>query len=506
MNEKYIEFRNISKVFPGQQALKNVSFSIRKGEIHALVGENGAGKSTLLNILNGVLPQTAGDVIIDGEEIIFSSPQEAIFSGIVKVHQEIILVPEMTVMDNLFLGFESTRSGLLNRTKIRADTQELLDKLKCKFSPDDRIKDLNVGEKQMLQIAKALHLNARVISFDEPTSSLTNNEVDTLFSVIRQLQENGMTILYITHKLDEIYQLCDRATILRDGEYIGTYDIVKLTKEDLIRKMVGRDVSMFAKRIHPSKADWDHVVLRARNLSGQKGYRDVSFDLHKGEILGFYGLVGAKRTETMLGVFGADVLTSGTMELNGKPVVIRSPNEATRNSIGLVPENRKEQGFVKDLKNLDNICLASLDKFEVGILQNSRKKFENTKNIGKKVGLLPNDPYFYTSNLSGGNQQKVIIAKWLSTQADILIFDEPTKGIDVGSKSEIYHLMEELVSEGKSIIMISGELPEIIGMADRIVVMRDGEVSAILPKEEFDETKILAYAVGGKINELQETV
>ena len=506
MNENFIEFRNISKSFPGQQALNNVSFSIRKGEIHALVGENGAGKSTLLNILNGVLPQTSGEVLIDGEKITFSSPQEAIFSGIAKVHQEIILVPEMTVMDNLFLGSESTRTGLLNRGKIRADTRELLDKLKCNFSPDDKVKELNVGEKQMLQIAKALHLNVKVISFDEPTSSLTNNEVNTLFHVIRQLQENGITILYITHKLDEIYHLCDRATILRDGEYIGTYDIEQLSKEDLIRKMVGRDVSMFAKRTHPSKAEWDKVVLRVQNLSGQKGYRDVSFDLHKGEILGFYGLVGAKRTETMLGVFGADMLTSGIVELNGRPVIIRSPNDATRNSIGLVPENRKEQGFIKDLKNMDNVCLASLDKFERGFFQNNRKKFENTKDVGKKVGLVPNDPEFYTTNLSGGNQQKVIIAKWLSTQADILIFDEPTKGIDVGSKSEIYHLMEELVSEGKSIIMISGELPEVIGMADRIVVMRDGEVSAILPKEEFDETKILAYAVGGKINELQKTV
>jgi len=501
MQDVHIEFRNIDKVFPGQQALKNVSFTIARGEVHALLGENGAGKSTLLNILQGVFTPTRGEVLIDGKPATFANVHDAIGAGVIKVHQEINLVPEMTVMQNIFLGCEVTKYGVVDKRAMEAETQRLLTSLGCRFSPDARIRQLNVGEMQMVQIAKAIHLRASIVSFDEPTSSLTDREVETLFQVILRLKADGITILYISHKLDEIYRICDRATVLRDGACIGTFPVAGLPKERLIRSMVGRDVAMFAKRHRPRCVDWRDVVLRVRNASGITGFQDITFDLHRGEILGFFGLVGAGRTETMRGIFGADRLTSGVIELYGRKVDIKSPADATAQRMGLAPENRKTQGFVKVLNNLDNIALASLDKFQAGPFQSRKAKAERARQIGEKVNLTPNDPAFFTTNLSGGNQQKVVIAKWLTTDADILMLDEPTKGIDVGAKSEIYALMEELVHQGKAIIMVSGELPEIIGMSDRIVVMHDGRISAILTQEEFDETKILTYAVGGGVDE-----
>ncbi len=501
MPDTHIEFRDIDKVFPGQHALKAVSFAVERGEVHALLGENGAGKSTLLNILHGIFAPTRGAVLIDGKPATFANVHDAIGAGVIKVHQEINLVPEMTVLQNIFLGCEITRHGLVDRRAMQAETQKLLASLGCRFGPDERVKFLNVGEMQMVQIAKAIHLRASIVSFDEPTSSLTDREVETLFQVILRLKAEGITILYISHKLDEIYRICDRATVLRDGAYIATFPVAGLPKERLIKSMVGRDVAMFAKRHRPRCVDWQDVMLRVINASGNSGFRNVTFDLHRGEILGFFGLVGAGRTETMRGVFGADRLTSGAIELHGREVAIKSPADATAHRIGLAPENRKTQGFVKVLNNRDNIALASLDKFQVGPFQSHSAKAKHAAQMGDKVNLTPNDPAFFTANLSGGNQQKVVIAKWLTTDADILMLDEPTKGIDVGAKSEIYALMEELVHQGKGIIMVSGELPEIIGMSDRIVVMHDGCISAILHRDEFDEARILTYAVGGGVDE-----
>lgn len=492
---EYIKFEHICKVFPGQKALNDVSFSINKGEVHALLGENGAGKSTLLNIFHGVFPPTSGDIFVDDQQVAFPDAHEAIKFGIAKVHQEINLVADMTVMDNLLLGKEYTKLGLKDKKKMYQDTKRLLDTLKCRFLPDEKVRNLNVGEKQMLQIAKAIHYNAKVISFDEPTSSLSSNEVDTLFEVMNNLKEQGITILYISHKLDEIYRICDRATILRDGQYVGTFRVDELEKQDMIHKMVGRDVSMFAKRHKPSCADKSQVVLEAKELCG-KGFSDISFELYKGELLGFFGLVGAKRSETMKAIFGADPLSQGEVNLYGKPVKISSPAQAVDMGIALIPENRKEQGFVKDLNNCDNIALAAIKKFDRFIFQNRKAKIANAKDYGRKVGLTPNDPDFYTYALSGGNQQKVILAKWLSTDADIFIFDEPTKGIDIGAKADIYSLMEEMLAAGKSIIMISSEMPEVIGMSDRIIVMREGRQVAIVENQGFSESSILTYAVG----------
>lgn len=498
--DNYIEFKGITKAFPGQIALDGVSFSVKKGEVHALLGENGAGKSTLLNIFHGLFPATKGEVLIDGKTAHYNSAHEAIEGGISKVHQEINLVPEMTVMQNILLGDEYKKGFLLDQKSMKLETDKILLKLKCNFSSLDPVWSLNTGEKQMVQIAKALHTNAKIISFDEPTSSLSSKEVDALFGIIEGLREQGITILYISHKLDEIYRLCDRATILRDGKYQGTYKLEGLPKEVLIKNMVGRDVEMFAKRENDYCADMSTVVLSAKNISGPEGYKNVSFDLHKGEILGFFGLVGAKRTETMNGLFGVTPLASGTIEVKGKQVTHISPPNMIAHGVGFLPENRKEVGYVKDLDNTDNMSLASLNMFKAGLLQNRKRKEKNAIEKGRVVGLTPNDPEFMTSDLSGGNQQKVIVAKWLTTDADILIFDEPTKGIDVGAKADIYSIMEGLLAKGKSIIMISSELPEVIGMSDRIIVMHEGDVMAVLSRDDFSESGILSYAVGGKLS------
>ncbi|RBP61351.1 monosaccharide ABC transporter ATP-binding protein (CUT2 family) [Alkalibaculum bacchi] len=500
--ENYIEFQNITKIFPGHRALNDVSFNICKGEIHALLGENGAGKSTLLNILHGMFPATEGKVFINSEEINYKSAFDAIQNGVVKVHQEINIVPELTVAQNMMLGSEITKQGLfLNKEQMVQETQELLDKLGCNFSAKEKMKNLSTGKKQMVQIAKALYLNAKIISFDEPTASLSDGEVRTLFQIINELKANGITIIYISHKLDEIFEICDRATVLRDGEYITTLNMKETTEDELIRNMVGRDVAMFGQRIKPSRVEKDNIVLKVENLSGSSGFNNINFELRKGEILGFFGLVGAMRTEVMRVIFGADQATSGTIYLNGKKLDNTSPSACVKAGIGLISENRKEEGFVKNLNNANNIALASIHKYMNGIFVSKSMKEKNAVKVGERVKLNPNNPNFMTSNLSGGNAQKVILGKWLSTNADVLIMDEPTKGIDIGAKAEIYKLMEELLEEGKSIIMISSELTEAMGMSDRIIVMREGAIVAEFDRNEFAEENIITYALGGKKNE-----
>ena len=496
--DKYIEFQHITKILPGQKALDDVSFSVKQGEVHALLGENGAGKSTLLNILHGMFPATQGKVFIEGEEVKFRNALEAINYGIAKVHQEINIIPELTVAQNMMLGGEPTKGPLLNRKKMEKETQELLDRLGCAFHADDRVGTLSTGKKQMIQIAKALYMNAKVISFDEPTSSLSNSEVKTLFKIIRDLKAQGITILYISHKMDEIFEICDRASILRDGKYVTTLDMKETTEEDLVQNMVGRDVSMFAQRLKPSCVDKNKTVLKVEHLSGPAGFDDISFELKKGEILGFFGLVGAMRTEVMRAIFGADKTTGGTVIFNGKALPHnRTPNTVVKRGIGLVSENRKEEGFVKNFNNADNIALASLTKYVKGIFVKESLKQKNSVTVGETVGLTPNDPEFLTVSLSGGNAQKVILAKWLSTDVDVLIMDEPTKGIDIGAKAEIYKLMEEIVAAGKSIIMVSSEMTEVIGMSDRVLVMREGKLVGELDRSELEEERIITYAVGG---------
>lgn len=492
--DKHIEFEHIVKTFPGQKALDDVSFSIRKGEIHAIIGENGAGKSTLLNILHGVFPATSGEIRIAGKPAKFSSIADAINFGIVKVHQEIVSIPEMTVAENLFMGKEPGRFGIVDKQKMNKDTEELLKRLKCDIRPTDKMGDLSTGQKQMISIAKALEVNASIISFDEPTSSLSDKEVETLFGIIEDLKNKGITILYISHKMNEIFRMCDRSTVLRDGKFIKTIEMDKTTRDEVIQAMVGRDISLFAKRTMPCQKKGDAPVLQVEGLCGER-FQNISFDLYPGEILGFFGLVGAGRTEVMRAIFGADPYTKGTVHLKGEEIHCKSPYEAIERGIALISENRKEEGVLPNFDNMDNIALASLKKYMSGIVINSGKKNKNAKDKGTQVGLKPNDPSFMTVSLSGGNAQKVILARWMSTDAYVMIFDEPTKGIDIGAKADIYLLMEKMAAEGLGIIMVSSELTEVMGMSDRILVMSDGAITGDLSKSEFSEENILNYTV-----------
>lgn len=494
MND-YIVFENVRKDFSGNVVLKDVSFSIKKGEIHALLGENGAGKSTLLNIFNGLFSATSGEVKINGEKIDFKSAHDAIDYGIAKVHQEIICVPELSVYENIMLGDEKTVGFALSKKEMIQETQKLLDMIGCNFSPQDKMSSLSAGQKQMVAIAKALQINAKIISFDEPTASLSDNEAAMLFSIIENLKNQGITILYISHKMDEIFKICDRATILRDGEYIATFEMKDVREEDLIHAMVGRDVGLFAKRMLPAVFT-EETVLSVKNLSGT-GFQDVSFDLKKGEILGFFGLVGAGRSEVMRALFGIDPSKAESINLYGQPFKNDSPQNVIKEGVALISENRKEEGFVPNLNNMDNIILPNVQEYVQGIFINKKREITKATEVGAMVGLKPNDPNFMTASLSGGNIQKVILAKWLSTNCSVFIFDEPTKGIDIGAKADIYKLMEDIVAKGQSIIMVSSELTEIIGMCDRVIIMHEGDIKGELQHNEFNEESILAYAMGG---------
>ncbi|WP_156286106.1 sugar ABC transporter ATP-binding protein [Oceanivirga salmonicida] len=496
MKEKIIEFKNITKIFPGVKALDNISFDIKKGEIHALMGENGAGKSTLLNILHGVYPVYDGNILLDNKRVSFNNTHEAIESGIYKVHQEISLVEELTIGQNIVLGKEPLKNGIIDYKKLHEKANEILKKLNCNFKSEDRVKGLSLGEMQMIAIAKALYHNAKIISLDEPTASLSNREVNILSKIIKELKKNGITILYVSHRIEEIFTLCDRITILRDGKYINTFNVKDINKNELIKNMVGRDMSLFANRGN-ERFIKDEIVLEVKNLTVNNKFKDINFVLKKGEILGFSGLVGSKRTDIVRCLFGADKKDSGEIFINGKKVDIKTPKDAVKNKIGLIPENRKTQGFIKDFSNSSNIVITAVDKLINYFMINYDKKKQNSEQLMNKLRVQPKDIDHKTFNLSGGNQQKIVISKWLFADADIIILDEPTKGIDVGAKSEIYKLMENLVKNGKSIIMISSELPEIIGLSDRVIVFNEGKQIKELMYTELNEEKILYYAMGG---------
>jgi ribose transport system ATP-binding protein len=494
MDNSAIKFENVTKSFPGVRALKNVSFEINKGDVHALIGENGAGKSTLLNILNGVFCADSGNVFIEGKKVSFQNTTEALKFGIAIVHQEINLVTQLTVGQNISLGFEPKTRFTIDFKQMDKTADEILKRLGCKFKSTDSISGLSAGEMQMIAIAKALYHKARIISLDEPTASLSNSEMENLFSIIADLKAQGITIIYVSHKLDEISRLCDRLTILRDGNVVMTSNVADITREEMIKNMVGRDVSSYAVRQKPTCIQ-PEVVLKVDNMCGE-GFQNISFELHKGEILGISGLVGAKRTEIVRTLFGADRKYSGSISIRGKKVNISSPEEGLACGIGLLPEERKTQGFIKLMSNSSNMALASLKQFCNKIVIDNKLIDKNFNKYAALVQLSTKDPNSLTRTLSGGNQQKVILAKWLSTNADILIFDEPTKGVDVGAKAEIYALMEEFVSTGKSIIMVSSELPEIIGMSDNVVVVYQGRITAKLNRQELCEETILNHAMG----------
>lgn len=495
-----IDFVKINKKFPGAHVLKDVSFTVGEGEIHALIGENGAGKSTLLNILHGIYSEYDGEVRLFGNTVKFKGPNDAIHSGhIAKVHQETNVVKDISVGENITLGYEPAKGPFVDRKKMDEKVNKILSRLGCRFTSSTKAYLLSAGEMQMIAIAKALYHNARIISLDEPTASLSLKETENLFRVVKELKANGITIIYVSHRLEEIFEICDKITVLRDGEVITTLNVKETNRMELIKYMVGRDVSALATRTKPCMAK-PEVLLKVENYTGSK-FKDISFEIHKGEILGFSGLVGAGRTELMRAIVGIDRKYAGKMWLRGKETQIRNTSDALRCGIGLLPEDRKTQGFLTLSTNTDNIAISSLEKYLNGLVVSKEKKRNNCINFIKELNINPPKPDQLTAHMSGGNQQKVIISRWLSTDVDIIIFDEPTKGVDVGAKVEIYRLIEDFAEQGKAIIVISSELSEVIGISDRIVIMHEGKKTGELRRDEFDEEVIMELAIGGTSNE-----
>ena len=496
LSENMLSFQHISKSFPGVKALRDVSFSIRKGEVHALVGENGAGKSTLLNILKGIYQPDEGQIIYDGSSIKIKSPGHASSIGINMVHQEINLVPELTVGQNILLGNEPMGKGIaINYRELYKRCNEALKELDCRFSDKEQVKKLSAAQMQMIAIARSLMYNSKVVAFDEPTASLSNAETRHLFEIINKFKNNGTSIIYVSHRLEEIFEIADRVTVLRDGKVIDTLNVKDVDKKTLVRLMVGREVSEYMQ--HTANYSTEEVALKVENLTSDGVFENVSFELKRGEILGISGLVGSKRTDVVRAIFGADKFTSGNIYMNGKPIKIKSPNKAIKAGIALLPEERKSQGFIKLMSNDMNVNISSLDKSMKRGKLDYRALKKNTEYYIKELKITPPNPDMETTNLSGGNQQKIVLAKWLSINSQIIIFDEPTRGLDVGAKSEIYRLMDEFVRNGNSIIMVSSELPEILGMSDRIIVMHEGKAVATFNGAEATEVDVLHYAMGG---------
>ncbi len=503
MSGVLLEMEGIHKRFPGVHALNGVKLDVRAGEVHALVGENGAGKSTLMKVLNGIYKKDAGTIVYKGKEENIDSPISAQKLGIGMIHQELNLMPHLTVADNIFIGKEPKKFGLfLDAAQAKKETQALMDSMHLNIPPTIPVKDLTVAKQQMVEIAKALSNNSDLLVMDEPTAALTEAEIQELFRFIRDLRAKGHGIIYISHRLDELWQITDRITVMRDGQYVGTVNTSEATKEDIISMMVGRVIYEEPKQ-KSNVPEGAPVVLEAKNLVAHN-VKNVSFKLHKGEILGFAGLMGAGRTETMRALFGADPRADGEIFLNGEKVEIKSPADAVAHGIGYLSEDRKAFGLATGLSVMDNSVMASIPAFANGLMMNDRKVAETTNEYIDKIAIKTPSIRQLVRNLSGGNQQKVVVAKWLIKNCDILIFDEPTRGIDVGAKSEIYKLMNLLVDEGKSIIMISSELPEVLRMSDRVIVMCEGAVSGELDIGEATQTNIMTYATT-KVNAADAT-
>lgn len=495
MSELALEMNHIHKKFPGVYALRDASFDVKKGEVHALLGENGAGKSTLIKVLGGIHQPEEGDILIDGSKVQMNSVRDAQKSGISIIHQELLLVPQMTVADNMFLDEAPTKYGYLNRKQIKKEAQKALDEMGVQIDAGALVSRLSVAQQQIVEIVRAVRLQSKIIVMDEPTSSLSDNEINLLFKIIRDLQKKGTAIIFISHKLEELFEITDRITILRDGEVIQTVVTSKTDSEELIALMVGRTLDNYYVRDNFKKGE---VVLQVEHINQAGILKDVSFELRKGEILGFAGLVGAGRTELMNTVFGITQADSGDIYLSGKKVHIRNPLSAMKAGIALVPEDRKLQGLI--LKNSVgfNMTITVLKEFIKGIRVNKKKEKEMMDSYQKLLGIKTPSYSQKAGNLSGGNQQKIVITKWLATNPSVLILDEPTRGIDVGAKAEIYAIMNRLTQEGMSIIMVSSELPEVMGMSDRIYVMSEGRLTGALEKEEFSQERILSYALEGK--------
>lgn len=495
MSETFLQMSHITKRFPGVLALSNVDFALRKGEVHALLGENGAGKSTLMKILSGVYQPDEGDIIFEGQSVSFANPLSAQSAGITIIHQEFNLFPELTVEENIFIGREFCKNNRwrLDEKQQRQAAIDILQKLNLNISPETLVADLTVAQQQMVEIAKAISVNAKILIMDESTAALTETEIDSLFQVTRLLKEQGTGIVYISHRLEELALIADRATVMRDGQFIATvdYDAVKIS--DLIAMMVGRDLG----NIYPRRGPLAQrkPVLEVSGLTRNGVLNNIDFTLYQGEILGFAGLMGAGRTELARAIFGADPIDGGTLKLNGKVTVIKDIPDAIQQGISYLTEDRKKEGLALGLSVERNIMLGNYPEYSDRYGNVDSKRCQKTSEEQVKA-LRIKTPHLEQAalNLSGGNQQKIIIARWVCKDTDILIFDEPTRGIDVGAKLEIYELMNRLVAKGKSIIMISSELPEVLGMCDRILVMRNGRITGELASDDATQEKIMQYA------------
>ncbi|MEF9998019.1 MAG: sugar ABC transporter ATP-binding protein [Lachnospiraceae bacterium] len=493
MGEIILTMKDIDKSFVGVHALKTTQLELKKGEVHALMGENGAGKSTLMKILTGIYSKDSGTITYEGNEVEFKNPREAQDAGIVIVHQELNMMNHLTVAQNIFIGRESMNGKFINDKKMIEEAQKLFDLLHIDIDPKEIMGKLTVGRQQMCEIAKAISTDAKVIVFDEPTAALTEAEINELFKIIEDLRNKNIGIVYISHRMDEIKRITDRVTVMRDGEYVGTVVTADSTKDDIINMMVGRVVYEEPKQTSMVPKDAP-VVLKVEHLNAGKLVKDISFELKKGEILGFSGLMGAGRTETARALFGADKIDSGSIYINGEKVEIHNPADAVKHGIGYLSEDRKRYGVIVEKTVAENTTMSSLENFANGIFIDKKKEKEVATKYVEALKTKTPSVEQAVRNLSGGNQQKVVIAKWLTRNSEILIFDEPTRGIDVGAKSEIYTLMNELVKEGKSIIMISSELTEILRMSDRIIVMCEGRKTGELSIEEASQERIMQAA------------
>ena len=493
MGEVILTMKGIDKSFPGVHALDHVDLELRKGEVHALMGENGAGKSTLMKVLTGIYTKDSGTITYEGKEVEFHNTHEAQEAGIVIVHQELNMVGDLTVAQNIFIGREFKKGIMIDDRKMIAESKKLFDDLHIDIDPRAKMSDLTVGKQQMCEIAKAISHKAKIIIFDEPSAALTEKEIEDLFRIIRDLRSQNLGIIYISHRMDEIKVITDRVTVMRDGGYVGTLITNDCTKEDIINMMVGR-VIYEEPKTHSMVPEGAPVVLKVEHLNAGKMVQDVSFELHKGEILGFSGLMGAGRTETARALFGADPKQSGDIYINGEKVTINTPEDAVKHGIGYLSEDRKRFGIVVQKTIAENSTMATLEKYMSGLFINKGAEKKVAEQYVQELATKTPSVDELVVNLSGGNQQKVVIAKWLVRNCDILIFDEPTRGIDVGAKNEIYKLMNRLAAEGKSIIMISSEMTEILRMSDRVLVMCEGKKTGEIAIEEATQEAIMDKA------------
>ncbi|MDF2611796.1 MAG: lantibiotic transporter permease [Lachnospiraceae bacterium] len=494
-NEYSVEMNNITKHFGGVKALTDVTFKINKGEIHALIGENGAGKSTLMKILSGAYQKDAGQILIEGKEAKITSPKEAKDLGIAVIYQEFMLAPDLTVAENIFIDKMVDSGMLINWKALKVKAKEQLIKLGFDdIDPGTKVENLSVAYQQVVEICKCLTRNSKVLVLDEPTAVLTFSEIEKLFAVIRQLKADGVSIVYISHRLEEIFQLSDNITVLKDGQFVATVPTASINKEKLVTMMVGREITqMFPKR----NAKIGKEILRVENLNAGGLVKDVSFSVKEGEVVGFSGLVGAGRTETMRAIFGADRIDSGKIVYFGEEIRFKSPKQSIKKGFGLLPEDRKKQGLLLEQSIRMNTTLASMHKVKNKLdIINHKKEKDYVKQLLASISTKYGSSEDNVNSLSGGNQQKIALAKWLSADCKCIVFDEPTRGVDVGAKTEIYKVMNTLAEQGVGIIMISSEMTEIIGMCDRAIIMRQGSIAGEVDKTELNENSLIKFAMG----------